>query len=178
MTEPTVMIAGDSISWSRTLTDYLPEDGWTLTYRLVSVGKSYVINTTADGSAHQVALTSADTAAWLDGEYSLVAWVENGTDRYTIGSLRVRIKPDPTSADYDPRSHAEKMLEALRELLQKKAGSGKQAVTVDGQTVTFNTWDEMVQAEKYYTGKVKAQRRRARDKRTGRKSNRVLAKVR
>ncbi|USD19798.1 hypothetical protein MJO52_11960 [Microbulbifer variabilis] len=30
MTEPRTFIAGDSISWSRTLHDYLPEDGWTL----------------------------------------------------------------------------------------------------------------------------------------------------
>ncbi|GAA5442641.1 hypothetical protein Misp06_00815 [Microbulbifer sp. NBRC 101763] len=178
MTEPRTFIAGDSISWSRTLHDYLPEDGWTLTYRLVSVGKSYVINTAANGSAHQVALTGADTAAWIDGEYSLVAWVQNGTNRHTIDNWRVRIKPNPASADYDPRSHAEKMLEALRQLLQKKAGSGKQSITVDGQTVTFTTWDEMVQAEKHYTGKVKAQRRRERERRTGRKSNRVLARIR
>lgn len=177
MIEPHKLIAGDSIRWRRILPDYPPVDGWTLQYKLVSLGQKHTIEASGDGNGYQVNLTSLDTSAWAAGEYQLVAMVSRDDDRHTVGSQRVIVKPNPASADYDPRSHAEKMLSALREQLQKKATKGKQSVTVDGQTVTYATWDEMVNAEQYYRGRVNRQRRRARDKRTGRKSNRVLARM-
>lgn len=178
MIEPRKLIAGDSVSWSRTLSGYLPSDGWVLRYRLVSLNNSYGISSSGNDAEHQVVLSGADTENWVEGEYSLVAWVSKGDDRHTISQARVRVMPNPASADYDPRSHAEKMLTALREQLQKKATSGKQSITVDGQTVTYATWDEMVNAEKYYRGRVNRQRRREREKRTGRTSNRVLVRIR
>lgn len=177
MSEPRKIIAGDSVSWSRYEAGYLPAEGWALEYRLVSLGQSHPIATTADGSEHKVALTSATTATYAAGDYQLVPMMKRNDERVTLAALRVLVKPNPASASYDPRSFAEKMLEALRTQLQKKAGSGKQSVSVDGQTVTFATWDEMQAAEKLYLGRVNQQRRRARDKRTGKNSNRVLVRI-
>lgn len=178
MSEPKTITAGDSVSWSRTEPDYLPADGWALEYRLVSLGQNHTIQTTADGDAHQASLTSADTSSFAAGDYQLVPLMKRGTtERVTLEGQRVRVKPNPASGAYDPRSFAEKMLDALCEQLAKKATGGKQTFSVEGQTVTYYSWDEMVKAEKYYSGKVSQQRRREREKRTGRKSNRVLARI-
>lgn len=179
MSEPRKIIAGDSVSWSRYEADYLPADGWALEYRLVSLGQNHPITTTADDSEHKVTLAGTDTSSFAAGEYQLVPMMKRGTsERVTLDALRVVVKPNPASGSYDPRSFAEKMLDALREQLANKATGGKQTISVEGQTVTYYTWDEMVKAEKYYAGKVSEQRRRRRDKRTGRNSHRVLARIR
>ncbi|WP_160153336.1 hypothetical protein [Microbulbifer sp. ALW1] len=178
MTEPKKIVAGDSVSWSRYEAGYLPADGWALEYRLVSLGQNQPIATVADGSEYKATIDSATTAQWAAGDYQLVPMMKRGaTERVTLASQRVVVKPNPASGSYDPRSFAEKMLDALREQLAKKATTGKQSFAVEGQTVTYYSWDEMVKAEKYYAGKVSQQRRRRRDKRTGKNSNRVLTRM-
>lgn len=177
MSEPRKFIAGDSVSWSRSLVGYLPADGWSLQYKLVSLGQSHTINTTASGSEYQVSLSSADTSAWAAGEYQLVAMVSKGADRHTVDSQRVVVSPNPASDSYDPRSFAEKVLAELEKLLEGKATKDKQTVTVEGQTVGRYTWPELQAAEQYFRGRVNRERRREREKRTGRKSNRVLARM-
>lgn len=176
--EPRTIIAGDSVSWSRYLTGYLPSSGWSLKYRLVSSTISYDINTSASGDSHQVSLTAAETETWQANEYQLVAQVSNGVDRYTIGTTRVTVKPDPTSASYDPRSHAERVLEKIEAALETKATSDKHTITVDGQTIGRYDWQALLDAEKLYRGRVNRQRRAEREKRTGRTSNRLLARIR
>ncbi|WP_299947750.1 hypothetical protein [uncultured Microbulbifer sp.] len=178
MIEPRKLIAGDSVSWNRTLSGYLPSDGWTLSYRLVSLNNSYEISSSGNGNEHRVALTGTDTENWVEGEYSLVAWVSKGDDRHTISQARVRVMPNPASANYDPRSFNEKVLAELEKLLQGKASKDRQTVTVDGQTIGRYTWPELMQAEKFYRGRVNRHRRRQREKRTGRTSNRVLVRIR
>ncbi|GAB2507163.1 hypothetical protein [Microbulbifer agarilyticus] len=177
MTEPRKFIAGDSVRWSRRLSDYPPADGWALEYKLVSLGQSHTIDTTASGDEYQVSLAGAATSNWAAGDYHLVPMVSKGADRHSLDPIRVVVKPNPASASYDPRSFDEKVLAELETLLQKKATADKQTVTVEGQTVGRYTWAELQAAEKYYRGRVNRQRRREREKRTGRKSNRVLARI-
>ncbi|WP_406828124.1 hypothetical protein [Microbulbifer sp. ARAS458-1] len=177
MTEPRKFIAGDSVRWSRSLPDYPPADGWALEYKLVSLGQSHTIATTGAGTEYQVSLASADTESWAAGDYHLVPMVSKDTDRHSLDPIRVVVKPNPASASYDPRNFDEKVLAELESLLQKKATADKQTVTVEGQTVGRYTWAELQAAEKYFRGRVNRQRRLEREKRTGRKSNRVLARV-
>lgn len=177
MSEPRSFIAGDSVSWTRTVPDYPASDGWELSYRMVSVGQSHTISTTGNGAEFTVSLTGSDTASWASGEYELVAMVSRGADRYTLDRQRVIVKPNPASDSYDPRSFEEKLLAELEKLLQGKATKDKVTVTVDGQTIGRYTWSELIAAEKYYRGRVNQKRRRERDKRTGRNSNRVLVRT-
>ncbi|MCX2780418.1 hypothetical protein [Microbulbifer thermotolerans] len=177
MSEPRKFIAGDSVSWTRSIPEYPASEGWELNYRMVSVGQSHTISATTDGDEYQVSLTSADTSSWAAGEYELVAMVSNGSDRYTVDRLRVVVKPNPASDSYDPRSFEEKLLAELEKLLQGKATKDKLTVTVEGQTIGRYTWAELMAAEKYYRGRVNSQRRLERERRTGRKSNRVLVKM-
>lgn len=176
-TEPRKIIAGDSLSWTRTLLGYSAADGWALSYRLVSVGVSYDIPTSGSGEAHQVNLDGDATKDWVPNEYQLVALVSNGPARHTIGSSRVTVKPNPASAGYDPRSHAEKVLAEIEKLLETKATRDTHTVTVEGQTVGRYDWDGLMAAEKRYRGRVNRERRAERAKRTGRHSNRVLVRM-
>ena len=76
MSEPTTIIAGDSVAWTKSLADY-PAPTWTLKYRLVREGKSIEIVATASGSDHAIAVLPATSAGWLPGDYKWVAMVSD-----------------------------------------------------------------------------------------------------
>lgn len=114
-TEPTSVTAGDTVAWTRSLSDYPASAGWVLSYALVAASIQYTITATASGDDHAVAVTAATTATWLPGEYAWQAVVTKTTERYTVGSGSLTILPNlaAQTAGLDTRSHARKTLDAL-----------------------------------------------------------------
>jgi hypothetical protein len=123
MIEPGRIAAGDSLSWTRSLTDYKAGDGWTLHYALLNAAGAYTIDSTADGDNHAVSVTSATTTAWAAGRYDWTAYVTH-TDgrRKSLFTGVIIITPDLTSGTpYDGRSHARKMLDAIEAAIENRA---------------------------------------------------------
>lgn len=139
MTVSYKVVAGDTLSY---LTDaptgdgvtYYPGDGWTLKYRLIPrVATSGVIDLTAstEGTGYRIAAAAADTASWTAGYYSAAAWVEQGTEKYTVEPAfeQVQILADPrtVAAGFEGRSDTAKALDDARTALfnaQATAASG------------------------------------------------------
>lgn len=146
-TEPTSLQAGDSITWQRLLPDYPASNGWELSYRLINAQARIDVVATADGDAHLVTIPAATTAAYAAGEYTLVAQVKRGTDRYTIGQQPITIKPDWAAATTgaDARSPAQRALADLRAALQRwLATSGTiQEYEIAGRRMRFATAAEI-----------------------------------
>lgn len=140
-TEPTRIHAGATVAWTKTLGDYPASDGWELSYRLTNRDAHYDITTSADGSAHAVAISSATTAAYIPGDYQLVSWVAKASDRYFVASTAVNVQPDLSRIEgYDGRSIAAKTLEKMDEaLLRYSANAWKQSYTIEGRTMTFRS---------------------------------------
>ena len=122
MNEPKCIAAGDSASWSRSLTDY-PADVWTLHYSLFNAEASYNFSSAAEGLDHKVTLDSATTETWSVGRYDWTAYVTNGGgDRKVVDTGVITINPDPAAGEpYDGRSHARKMLDAIEAALENRA---------------------------------------------------------
>jgi hypothetical protein len=134
-TEPATIRAGDAVSWTRDLPQYLPADGWTLKYRLLwrAAPAAAISSAAYNTTLHLVALTAADTAAFQAGRATMVGWVERTVadvdERVTLSQLQVEVLPDLTTAtSLDGRSANERALADARAALAAYAAGGQAMV--------------------------------------------------
>lgn len=114
---PTTLRAGDTLADLFDLSDY-PAPTWVLHFALTSATTKYTADCSANGSSHQLAVTSATTAGWAAGTYTWVSYVTTGSTRTTLSSGTVQILPDlVAAANYDGRSAARKALDAAEAAL-------------------------------------------------------------
>lgn len=163
MNAPDTFRAGDSISWTESLPAYPASAGWALKYRLLwPTGTAVALDAVAAGDDHAVALDAADTADWTAGSATLVAWVEQGTDRVTLEQQPVTILPDLSAATtYDGRSQAVKALAQARAALASYMEKGQLHVAeydVAGRRMKFRSSTEITDLIAYYEGEVARER--------------------
>lgn len=120
--EPLSLIAGDSVQWKITDTNYPADDGWVLSYKLVSPAGVITLSSIADGASHLVALTSAETSGYVAGLYTWHRQFTKATDRITTLKGLIEIQADvATLTTFDGRTHARKMLDAIESALEGTA---------------------------------------------------------
>ena len=136
-TEPTTIIAGDTLKWRRTdLSALYPAPAWTLSYTLR--GPSRIDLTAAqDAEAHQVTVPAAETATYAPGEYTWAAFVTNAAtaERYQVETGRLTIAPN-LAADlpaFEGRSYARRMLGAIESVLLNRASEDANELTINGK---------------------------------------------
>lgn len=127
-TIPGRVVAGDSLSWSRSFDDYSASAGWALSYTLVSTTAvySFAAATASDGVGFDVAVAAVDSAKWAADTYRLVETLTNAGSgqRITFGTTALIVAPNlaaTASGGTDVRSHAEKMLANIDAWLESKA---------------------------------------------------------
>jgi hypothetical protein len=135
------LIAGDSLVFATSVPDYLPSAGYTLTYRLVrrdAAGAAITFAAGVSGDLYSVSVTPATTAGWTAGRYTWASYVTKAGERYTVGQGELVIEADPAliTAPYDNRSHARKVLDAIEAVLEGRASTDQQQVSVAGRTLT------------------------------------------
>lgn len=118
--EPTRLTAGDRWIWERQdLTGTYPASSWTLAYALVSPDKQIALTATPSGDHHRIDVPASVTADYPAGTYAWQAYVTDGSDRRTIGTGTIKIKPDLAAAIHgkDTRSFAKQRLAILEKAL-------------------------------------------------------------
>lgn len=121
-TEPIEIIAGDTVSWQKSVPDYPATDGWTLKYRFINATARIDITATASGSDYVIDVLPATTATWAAGQYTWVSFVEKSGARHTIARGAITIKPDlaAQTSGYDTRTTAAKALSAINSWLEAR----------------------------------------------------------
>lgn len=118
-TEPSRATAGDTITWTKSLSDYPATAGWVLAYTLINASAKITATATASGADHLVTISASTSAAYTPGTYTWVATVTKAAERYTIGQGSLTIAPNlAAAATYDTRTSAKKALEAVNTLLE------------------------------------------------------------
>jgi len=122
--EPSQLRIGSTWKWTRTFTDY-PAGTWTLKYSFKSAAGGFEIDAAASGADFSIVVAAATTVAYTAGDYTWMAWVEGGSnEKYDVDSGSVTLLPDyraGTSTDaFDGRSHAKKMLDAIKAWLESR----------------------------------------------------------
>jgi len=173
--EPLEITAGDDLSWSLCLAEYLPSGGWTLKYALR--GPAVIdISTVPDGTSHKVAVPGNTSKDYAAGNYSWARYVEHtDTTRVTLATGRIKIHPDlvAAAAGFDGRSHAEKVLESIERVIEGRATRGDQELQFDGKKIVKMTVAELIQLRQQYRNEVRAEKSKQL-KKSGRSSGRII----
>jgi hypothetical protein len=153
--EPAALVAGDTWSWQRTLSDY-PASTWTLTYYLRGVNGEASFAAAASGGDHLVTVAKATTAAYKAGDYEMLGLVTDGTSRYTVYRGRFTIQPDPANigAGHDPRSHSRKVYEAIQAVIEKRATKDQQEYMIAGRKLVMTPLPELMKMLNFYESRV------------------------
>lgn len=117
---PSILRAGDTVTWRRVLADYPASDGWSLSYILVSPAAQIVIAAAADGSGHLVSVAPATSAAWAAATYAWQERVSKAGASHTSSSGTLDILPNFSAATggLDARTHAQKTLAAIESWIE------------------------------------------------------------
>jgi hypothetical protein len=162
--EPASFRAGDTVSWLRDLSDYLPADGWTLKYAFRKSSSKINITTTTSGTKHLATITAATSATFTAGRYDWIAYVIKGTspnqEQHTVDEGACDVLPNLSlDANYDARSDAriiyDDLIAAYKAFIS--ANGMMQAFTVAGKSVSFRSSKEILDQIKYWATQVRAE---------------------
>lgn len=165
--EPIEVVAGDSILFTRTLPLYPASAGWSLLYVLRGVsGSAIQFSSVASGDNHQVSLNGTQTVGWAPGRYSAQGYAVLAPDRHTIFEGFITIKPNLSEVDddYDTRSHARKVLDAIEAVLEGRALDDVLDSTIEGVVIRRLTVEQLLLLRNRYLAEWKAEVARARVK--------------
>ncbi len=138
--EPTRLRAGDTWKWTRTLADY-PAGTWVLKYRFKNAAGGFEIVASASGTDHAVTVAAATTGAYVAGSYQWMAWVESGSEKFTIDTGSAEVEADYRSGTattaLDDRSHARKMVDQIETWLEAHPG-GEVEYEIAGRRMKYD----------------------------------------
>lgn len=137
--EPVKFTAGDTVSFTKSLSDYSAADGWALTYAFRGFGltaKDFGPST-ADGSDHLVEITAAQSAGLVPGRYSVGGYAILADERYEIyrGFITVEKNLMTVTEGEDTRTVARRILDNLNAVIEKKASHDILNSSVEGTTI-------------------------------------------
>jgi hypothetical protein len=168
--EPTAATAGDTVNWSKCLPEYPSASGWTLKYALRGINGSLDITATTSGAGYLA--TGIVPAA---GDYTLQGYVVKGSEKHTIYISAFTATPDLSAAiaNYDGRSHAKRVLDAIEAVIEGRATRGDQAMIVDGTSIIKMSAEQLKLLRVYYRKEYAAEKR-ADAVKNGRRSGRKV----
>lgn len=151
-----LLTAGDTLDFTTSVPDYPASSGWTLKYRLAPrvSGSAIDLTAAASGDDFQVTATAATTAAWAAGWYSWTAFVESGSERYTVdrGELQIRAASTTLAAGTDGRTHARKVLDSIEALIE---GRGDVVdYTIGNRSLKKMSIADLLKWRSFYKGEV------------------------
>lgn len=145
--EPTEFTAGDTVTWTKDLADYLPTDGWSLSYAFrYQHGSGTTLDLTGASSNTNWTLTlsAAQSALMKPGPWVWAGFVTKATERFQVaGPGTITVKPNLAALTFDSdlRSSAKRAYDnALEAWEAVKLG---QTVTINGRTYMQHDLDKL-----------------------------------
>ena len=157
--EPLELRVGDTWAWRREDLTVYPAPTWTLKYRFKNATTGFEVVAAADGVNHAVSVAFGTTEAYAAGTYDWQAWVENGTSKYTVRVGRAVLLPNlragTAGAAQDTRSHARKVLDAIRAVLENRATVDQEQYQIQGRSLTRTPIADLIKLRNLYEAEVK-----------------------
>ena len=152
---PSTLTAGESISWSKSYSDYPASDSWVLTYTLIKSDNQIQIVASADDDDHLIEVPAATTAAYTVGEYDWQAHITDGTERYLVDSGVIEVITDfaEQSSGFDSRSHVKIVLDALESAIEGRASKTQLTQRVGNTEVQHMSFADLAAARDLYAAK-------------------------
>jgi hypothetical protein len=156
--EPSVITAGDTAAWTKSLPDYLPSAGWTLNYALQGPSEITFSSATNSGATFAISLTTSTTASWAPGLYALTAYVTKAGERYTVDRRTISILADPAQALGS--THASRTLALIEAALEGRIPRGLESHVIAGQSISKIPIPELYKLKLQYQREVAAEQAR------------------
>jgi len=137
----TQITAGDTFNPAPTVTPGYPASaGWVLTYRLIPQTAGLPVITlvcSPSGDDHQPNAAASVTKLWQPGPYTWASFIERAGESYALEQGQLTLLPDPRTmaAGVDGRSHEQRMVDLLRDLIEDRAGTDAAEVEIAGRRV-------------------------------------------
>lgn len=158
--EPAEIVAGDLLQWKRPdlAADYAPGT-YQLRYDARLEGAGSLVTITSTAADFAVSVASATTAAYTAGRYQWSAYIVRVSDgqRIEVDSGSWTVAANKTTATTDPRSHARKVLDAIKALLEGRATADVASYAIAGRSLTKMSIQELLQWKGVYEREVKAE---------------------
>lgn len=162
--EPDTLAAGDTLAFTRRLSDYLASAGWYLTYELRGGAQAIEFSSMASGDNHAISVAGALTSLWLVTDYTLYGYAINGSDRHQIyvGDFTVTVNAQAAGPDAVVTTHYQRMVTLLEAVMEGKATHDLKVTKIEMSVVERLTFAEMADAYAKYkqlrNGEIDAER--------------------
>ncbi len=187
-TEPTQIVKGERIEWTRTFFDY-PATLWTLEYRYRGAGTGIDVNATADGTDFNCVITAAASGSFGGtGKYHWQAWVveiATAANTFIVDEGTVNIRPGfstSSQAAYDMRSLEKQILDAINSTLLNTATNDQMEYEIETpagrRKIKKMSRTELITLQKHYAGIVSRQNAAERVRNGGQFGTQVRINVR
>ncbi len=151
--EPAVITAGDTAKWKIYAGDYLPADGWVMTYAFVKTGTQLEITGTDNGDGyHLLSVAAVTTAAWAVGDYRWQSYVTKAatSERYTVRRGEIEIRADFAQQDsgYDGRGDWQKIVDQIEAAIISLTTTSATTASIswNGRSVTYRSTEDLYRA--------------------------------
>lgn len=155
--EPQQAVAGTNWKWKRSFSEF-PASTWTLSYYFREVSGKYSFDITAINSedVFVINLPFATTNDYAPGVYSGQGFVSYNTDKFIVydNQLEVGTNFNLQGVGKDTRSHAQKVLEAIKGLLEGKFVEDASSYSIAGRSITKLDVQQLIDAKNYYESLV------------------------
>ena len=159
---PTRLMAGTSWFWCNleTYQKYKPPE-WHIEYvlRPLTGGNAHIVHSVEGVECYHFYVSIDDSASIAPGtyEWTVLAYGPDDT-RVWIDSGRVAVLPDPTTAEGDLRSSAERILDAINATLEGRVSKDADSYTIEGRSITRTPMADLLRLQGIYERKVAAER--------------------
>jgi hypothetical protein len=161
------LVAGDSATWIKTLSDYPASDGWALSYVLkLTEEEEATATVSADGAEYTVTIPASETEGITESQSARLVGRLTGSgatagQRITIYDGRVEISPDPEESSLeDSQSAAEKELAAITAAILALTTTGIQAYSIGSRSVTKADLKTLYQRQAVLESRVRSEQGR------------------
>jgi len=135
-TEPSQVTAGDTVQWTKTVSDYPASDGWILTYALLSEKNKINITGSASGQDHAISVSASTSEDWIPGTYQWQSYVTNGSERHNVGSGTLKVLANfAAKSASDQRSWAKRTLDNIEAVIEQRATMDQMEYTIEGRSL-------------------------------------------
>lgn len=142
---PAELYAGDSWAWTRELPDYPPATHTAVWY-FEKADANLAVSGTTSGDLFAAAVAAATTDPYSPGDYQWRLVITRTADsaRTVVEKGFVSLLANPASAgSRDWRSHARKTLQAIEAVIEGKATTDQQAVSIGGRSLSRIPWADL-----------------------------------
>jgi hypothetical protein len=107
----------------------------------------------------EISLSATETGALAPGKWQLqlVAVMNDSSGEFDAGSVDVLVASKLGDAT-DARSKNEIILEQLDAVIAQKSTQGYDELTIDGRSIKRMSWEDILQAHKYFSSRVAAEK--------------------